>query len=76
MVNFHQTASGFWYYLMWLFLDLVAAESMTTFIASVFPNFVVSLAITAFANGLWMAVGGFSAFKYFERVLVLYLLLD
>lgn len=59
MVNFHQTASGFWYYLMWLFLDLVAAESMTTFIASVFPNFVVSLAITAFANGLWMAVGGF-----------------
>ncbi|KAL6450303.1 ABCG1 ABC transporter G family member 1 [Candida maltosa Xu316] len=59
MVNFHQTAKGFWYYLMWLFLDLVAAESMTTFIASVFPNFVISLAITAFSNGLWMAVGGF-----------------
>jgi ABC-type multidrug transport system ATPase subunit len=59
MVNFHQTATGFWYYLFWLFLDLVAAESMTTLIASIFPNFVISLAITAFANGLWMAVGGF-----------------
>ncbi|MCP8719509.1 MAG: ABC transporter permease [Asgard group archaeon] len=59
MVNFHQTATGFWYYLFWLFLDLVAAESMTTLIASVFPNFVISLALTAFANGLWMSVGGF-----------------
>lgn len=59
MVNFHQTATGFWYYLFWLFIDLVAAESMTTLIASVFPNFVISLALTAFANGLWMSVGGF-----------------
>ncbi|GMF08980.1 unnamed protein product [[Candida] boidinii] len=58
MVNFHQSAVGFWYYLFWLFLDLVAAESMTTLIASIFPNFVISLAVTAFANGLWMAVGG------------------
>jgi hypothetical protein len=28
-------------------------------ISAVFPIFVVSLAITAFANGLWMTVGGF-----------------
>ncbi|RLV89038.1 ABC transporter G family member 11 [Spathaspora sp. JA1] len=59
MVNFNPTATGFFYYLMWLFLDLVAAESMTIFIASIFPNFVIALALTAFANGLWMAVGGF-----------------
>src|ERR1700722_1577795 len=44
---------------MWLFLDLVAAESLVVFMSSIFPNFVVSLALTAFANGLWMSVGGF-----------------
>ncbi|KAG2733514.1 hypothetical protein G9P44_003039 [Scheffersomyces stipitis] len=59
MCNFNKSATGFFYYLMWLFLDLVAAESMTIFIASIFPNFVISLALTAFANGLWMSVGGF-----------------
>ncbi|CUM68073.1 uncharacterized protein PRCAT00005788001 [Priceomyces carsonii] len=59
MCNFRHSSTGFSYYVMWLFLDLVAAESMTTFIASLFPNFVVALALTAFANGLWMSVGGF-----------------
>mmetsp|Transcript_4213 Transcript_4213/g.4173 ORF Transcript_4213/g.4173 Transcript_4213/m.4173 type:complete len:627 (-) Transcript_4213:2886-4766(-) len=59
MCHFHDSPKSFGYYVMWLFLDLVAAESMTVFIASLFPNFVVSLALTAFANGLWMSVGGF-----------------
>ncbi|KSA01498.1 uncharacterized protein AC631_02719 [Debaryomyces fabryi] len=59
MCHFHDSSKGFGYYVMWLFLDLLAAESMTVFIASIFPNFVVSLALTAFANGLWMSVGGF-----------------
>lgn len=27
--------------------------------SSIFPNFVIALALTAFANGLWMSVGGF-----------------
>jgi hypothetical protein len=27
--------------------------------ASIFPNFVIALALIAFANGLWMSVGGF-----------------
>ena len=44
---------------MWLFLDLIAAESLVVLVSSVFPNFVISLALTAFANGLWMSVGGF-----------------
>lgn len=44
---------------MWLFLDLVAAESLVVLMASIFPNFVISLALVAFANGLWMSVGGF-----------------
>ena len=44
---------------MWLFLDLIAAESLVVLISSLFPNFVIALALTAFANGLWMSVGGF-----------------
>lgn len=44
---------------MWLFLDLLAAESLVVLITSIFPIFVVALALTAFANGLWMSVGGF-----------------
>merc|ERR1712000_626611 len=43
----------------WLFLDLLAAEGLVVLVSSIFPIFVVSLAITAFANGLWMCVGGF-----------------
>lgn len=44
---------------MWLFLDLVAAESLVVFMSSLFPSFVISLALVAFANGLWMSVDGF-----------------
>lgn len=59
LIDFHQTGSGFWIYTVWLFLDLLAAESLVFFVASVFPIFVVALAVTAFANGLWMCVDGF-----------------
>ena len=57
--NFNPTAISFFTWVMWLFLDLVAAESLVVLVSSIFPNFVVSLALTAFANGLWMSVGGF-----------------
>jgi ABC-2 type transporter len=57
--NFQPTAQGFFTWIMWLFLDLVAAESLVVLVSSVFPNFVISLALTAFANGLWMSVNGF-----------------
>ncbi|KUJ23016.1 P-loop containing nucleoside triphosphate hydrolase protein [Mollisia scopiformis] len=57
--NFRPTAGAFFTWVMWLFLDLVAAESLVVFISSLFPIFVVSLALTAFANGLWMSVDGF-----------------
>lgn len=57
--NFRPTADGFFYWVMWLFLDLVAAESLVVLLASLVPIFVVALAATAFANGLWMSVGGF-----------------
>ncbi|KAH8673710.1 P-loop containing nucleoside triphosphate hydrolase protein [Xylariales sp. PMI_506] len=57
--NFRPDAAAFFTYLMWLFLDLLAAESLVVFFTSLFPSFVISLALVAFANGLWMSVGGF-----------------
>lgn len=59
LCNFDENATGFWKYVMWLFFDLVAAESLTVLISTIFPYFVIALALTAFANGLWMSVGGF-----------------
>jgi len=44
---------------LWLFIDLLAAESMVVFVAALVPQFVTSLALVSFANGLWLAVGGF-----------------
>jgi ABC-type multidrug transport system permease subunit len=57
--NFQPTPQAFFMWIMWLFLDLVAAESLVVLVSSIFPNFVISLALTAFANGLWMSVNGF-----------------
>lgn len=57
--NFQPTGTAFMTWIMWLFLDLIAAESLVVLVSSLFPIFVVSLAIVAFANGLWMSVGGF-----------------
>ena len=57
--HFQPTAGGFWMWVLWLFLDLIAAEGLVVLVSSVFPIFVVALAVTAFANGLWMCVGGF-----------------
>ncbi|KAL4933297.1 putative ABC transporter [Aspergillus undulatus] len=59
LANFRPTASAFFTWVMWLFLDLVAAESLVVLVTSLFPNFVIALALVAFANGLWMCVGGF-----------------
>lgn len=57
--NFRPNGDAFMLWIMWLFLDLVAAESLVVLVSSLFPIFVVALAIVAFANGLWMSVGGF-----------------
>ena len=57
--NFRGSAEGFWMWVLWLFLDLLAAEGLVMLVTSVAPIFVVALAVTAFANGLWMCVGGF-----------------
>ncbi|KAH7303759.1 ATP-binding cassette sub-family G member 5 [Stachybotrys elegans] len=57
--NFRADGAAFMTWIMWLFLDLVAAESLVVLVSSIFPVFVISLAITAFVNGLWMSVNGF-----------------
>ncbi len=57
--NFRPTFSAFMMWVLWLFLDLVAAESLIVLVSSIFPVFVVALAVAAFANGLWMCVDGF-----------------
>ncbi|KAL8686277.1 MAG: hypothetical protein Q9218_007216 [Villophora microphyllina] len=57
--NFRPSARAFFTWVMWLFLDLLAGESLVVLMSSLFPNFVIALALTAFANGLWMSVGGF-----------------
>lgn len=59
LINLRPDAPAFFVWVLWLFLDLLAAESLVVFFTSLFPSFVVSLALVAFANGLWMSVGGF-----------------
>ncbi|OWZ52904.1 ABC transporter [Cryptococcus neoformans c45] len=59
MVGLWPTATGFWTFVGFLFLDLLAAESLVVFVASLVPNFIVALALVAFANGLWMVTNGF-----------------
>jgi len=58
-MNLRAGADGFFNYLAILYIELLAAESLVVLISSLFPIFVVALALTAFANGLWMTVGGF-----------------
>jgi energy-coupling factor transporter ATP-binding protein EcfA2/ABC-type multidrug transport system permease subunit len=57
--GFRNSADGFWTWVLWLFLDLLAAESLVVLLSSLVPIFVIALAATAFANGLWMCVNGF-----------------
>lgn len=57
--NFRPNTGAFFIWTTWLFLDLLAAESLVVLISSLMPIFVVALAGTAFANGLWMCTGGF-----------------
>lgn len=59
MTNFRPTGTGYMTWVMWMFLNLVAAEGLVVLMSSLFPHFVAALALTAFANGLWMACNGF-----------------
>jgi hypothetical protein len=58
LCNFHASLNGFLTYTLWLFLDLVAAESLVVLVSSLFPVFVIALAMTASMNALWMTTSG------------------
>jgi ABC-type multidrug transport system permease subunit len=57
--NFRMDGTSFMRWVFYLFLDLMAAEGLVVLVSSIAPIFVVALAVTAFANGLWMCVNGF-----------------
>ena len=59
LIALNPSATSFFRYLLFLFLDLLAAESLVVLICAIVPIFVAALAITAFANGLFMSTGGF-----------------
>ncbi len=59
MMNLRPTAVAFTTWIMWIYLNLVAAESLVVLISSLFPHFVAALAVTACANGLWISCNGF-----------------
>ena len=59
LINLRPRAIAFSNFVAVLFLELLAAESLVALISSAFPIFVVALAVTEFANALWMAVSGF-----------------
>ncbi|KAF9891761.1 hypothetical protein FE257_003242 [Aspergillus nanangensis] len=59
MVNFRPDGTAFLTWVMWMYLNLVAAESLVVLMSALFPNFVGALALTAMANGMWMACNGF-----------------
>ncbi|KAN0098985.1 P-loop containing nucleoside triphosphate hydrolase protein [Hyaloscypha variabilis] len=59
MTNFRPDGQAFMVWVMWMYLNLVAAESLVVLMSCLFPNFVGALALTAMANGIWMACDGF-----------------
>lgn len=59
LCNFRPSLAGYCAWLLWLFLDLVAAESLAVLVSSAIPTFVASLAITAFWNGISICTTGF-----------------
>jgi ABC-type multidrug transport system permease subunit len=57
--GFYADGTAFMRWVLYLYLDLLAAEGLVVLVSSIAPIFVVALAVTAFANGLWMCVNGF-----------------
>lgn len=59
IVGLWPTVVGSWTFVGFLFLDLLTADSLVVLVAPIVPNFIVTSAVFAFANGLWMVVNGF-----------------
>lgn len=58
-IGLHPGAAQFFKFLVYLFLGVFAAESQSLLLASIVPIFVAALALSAFANGLWMVCQGY-----------------
>ena len=50
LTGFHNSAKAFFMFIMWIFLDLLAAESLVVLMSSLVPIFVVALALVAFGE--------------------------
>lgn len=59
MIGLHAGFGHFMWFLTYLYLALMVAESMVVFVAAVIPIFVAALTIVAFLNGFFMVVQGF-----------------
>jgi hypothetical protein len=59
MTNFRPSGEAFMTWVMWMYLNLLAAESLVVLMSSLFPHFVAALALTALVNGLFMSCNGF-----------------
>lgn len=59
MVGLRAGASAFFTFVLFLWLGLIVAESLTIFVAGLIPVFVAALAVTAFLNGVFMVVQGY-----------------
>lgn len=57
--NLLPTFTAFVIFVMWLYVDVLAAESLVVLVAAIVPQFVTALAVIAFAHGLWLTVDGF-----------------
>lgn len=63
LIWLHPGWGHFWAFLLFLFLSLLVAESMTTMISAIVPIFVAALAVASFANGFFMVLEGFFVAK-------------
>jgi hypothetical protein len=59
LTNFDADLQAYLTFTAWLYLDLLAAESVVVLISAIVPQFVTALAVISFAQGLWLATDGF-----------------
>eukprot|EP00727_Mastigamoeba_balamuthi_P013719 m51a1_g8970 hypothetical protein (562) ;mRNA; r:18665-20350 len=59
MMNLHQDAESFFYFLLVLTAALVNSEGIVTAISAIVPNFIVGIAVGAGLFGMFMLVCGF-----------------
>nr|POE61004.1 abc transporter g family member 11 [Quercus suber] len=59
MVNFRPDGTAFMIWVLWTYLNLMAAESLVVLVSAILPNFIGALAVFAMLNAVLMACNGF-----------------